>query len=164
MSQTDLEQLTQQMRATTAIDKEFTGRSTQQRQLILDIIKQADRHVDADEVYRQARQKSPSISLSTVYRNLQIFKELGLVEEHQLDGTRRYYESAPRSKHHHMVCLGCGRVFEFTCPSTERIRSRLSREEGFRVTGVDVRFVGYCPQCQQRLRDEVNDKEIKIRR
>ena len=146
------------METTNAIDGKFTGRSTRQRQLILEIIEQADRHVDADEIYRQARQKSPSISLSTVYRNLQLFKELRLVEEHQLDGMRRYYESTSSSKHHHMVCLGCGRVFEFTCPSTERIKSRLSREEGFKVTGVDVRLVGYCPQCQQHLLDEVNDE------
>lgn len=38
-------------------------------------------HVDADEIYRQARQKSPNISLSTVYRSLQFFKYLGLLEE-----------------------------------------------------------------------------------
>ena len=147
------------MRATTDIDRRFAGRSTQQRQLILEIIEQAGRHVDADEIYRRARQKSPNISLSTVYRSLQLFKGLGLVEEHQLSGMRRYYESTPRSRHHHMVCLGCGRVFEFTCPSTERIKSRLDREEGFKVTGVDVRLVGYCPKCQQRLLDEANDEK-----
>lgn len=147
------------MRAANVVDKKLNLRSTEQRELIQRILQQAGGHMDADEIYRQARQKSPSISLSTVYRNLLIFKDLGLVEEHQLDGTRRYYESATRTKHHHMVCLGCGRVFEFTCSSTERIRSRLSREEGFRVTGVDVRLVGYCPRCQQYLRDKVNDKE-----
>jgi Fur family ferric uptake transcriptional regulator len=147
------------MKATTEIDEEFTGRNTQQRQLILKILKQAGGHIDADEIYRQARQKSRSISLSTVYRNLQLFKELRLVEEHQLDGMRRYYETAPCYKHHHMVCLGCGRIFEFTCPSTERIKSRLDREEGFKVTGVDVRLVGYCPACQQRFLDAVDDKK-----
>jgi Fur family ferric uptake transcriptional regulator len=145
--------------ATTDIGKKLTGRSTQQRQLILDIIEQADTHVDADDIYQQARRQSPNISLSTVYRSLQFFRELGLVEEHQLDGTRRYYESTSQSKHHHMVCLGCGRVFEFTCPSTERVKSRLSRQEGFKVTGVDVRVVGYCPKCQQRLLDKNSDKK-----
>ena len=143
----------------TAIDGKFTGRSTQQRQLILEIIEQAGRHVDADEIYQQVRQKSPNISLSTVYRSLQLFKDLGLVEEHQLNGIRRYYESTPQSRHHHMVCLRCGQVFEFTCPSTERIKSRLGREEGFKVTGVDVCLVGYCPECQQRLLDEANDEK-----
>ena len=142
------------------IDTRLAGRTTQQRQLILKIIEQADRHLDAEEIYQLARQGSPNISLSTVYRNLQLFKEQGLVEEHQFDGMRRCYERVPTSRHHHMVCLGCGRVFEFNCPSTERIKSRLSMEKGFKVTAVDVRFVGYCPKCQRRLRHALNDKEM----
>jgi len=93
---------------------------------------------------------SPSISLSTVYRNLQLFKEMGLVEEYQF-GSRRHYETVPQAKHHHLVCLGCGRVFEFKCPSTERLKSRISKGEGFRVTEAEVRLAGYCPECQERL-------------
>jgi Fur family ferric uptake transcriptional regulator len=134
--------------------KQETGilsqRNTEQRQLIREILRHADEHLDADEIYRQARQRSPSISLSTVYRNLQVFKELGLVEEHQF-GNRRYYEPAQQAKHHHLVCLGCGRVFEFKCPSTERLKSTISKEEGFRVTYAEVRLSGYCPECQERL-------------
>jgi len=133
------------------VDERVSRRRTEQRRLILETIKQAKGHLDADEIYRQARQKSPSISLSTVYRNLQLFKELELVEEHQFDGMRRYYESAPQSKHHHLVCLGCGRVFEFKCPSAEKLKSRISRQEGFKVTDAEVRLVGYCPECQRRL-------------
>ena len=133
------------------VNGRFSQRSTEQRQLILDIIQQADRHLNADEIYQQACQKQPSISLSTVYRSLQLFKSLGLVEEHQFDGMRRYYEATPESKHHHLVCLGCGRIFEFKCPSAERLKSKISREEGFKVTDSDVRLVGYCPDCQQRL-------------
>ena len=126
-------------------------RTTGQRQLLLELIKQAEEHLDADKIYQQARQRLPSISLSTVYRNLRLFKKLGLVEEHQLDGARRYYEAMPRAKHYHLVCLGCGRIFEFKCPSAERLKSRISREEGFKVTDAEVRMVGYCPECQQVL-------------
>ena len=135
------------METQSKVNGRFSQRSTEQRQLILDIIQQADRHLDADELYQQACQKQPSISLSTVYRSLQLFKSLGLVEEHQFDGMRRYYEAAPPSKHHHLVCLGCGRIFEFKCPSAERLKSKISREEGFKVTDSDVRLVGYCPDC-----------------
>jgi len=133
------------------IDGKLSRRSTEQRQLILEIIQRAKEHLDADEIYRQARQKSRSISLSTVYRSLQLFKELGLIEEHQFDGVRRCYETTPRPKHHHLVCLGCGRIFEFECPSAEELKSRISREEGFKVIDAEVRLAGYCPDCQQRL-------------
>ena len=139
--------------------RELTGRNTEQRQLIFEIIRSADRHLDAGEIYQLARHKSASISLSTVYRNLQRYKRLGLIEEHQFDGMRRYYETAPLSKHHHLVCLGCGRIFEFKCPSAEKLKSRISKEEGFKVTDAEVRLAGYCPKCQQRLSDETVDTE-----
>lgn len=131
-------------------------RSTGQRELIQDILKRSEGHLDADEIYERARLKSPGISLSTVYRNLQLFKEVGLVEEHQF-GSRRCYESAPRAKHHHLICLGCGRVFEFKCPKTESLKSRISKEEGFRVTEAEVRLAGYCPECQERLSVSANE-------
>jgi len=141
----------QLMKASSDIDRKLSRRSTEQRQLVLKIIQQAKGHLDADEIYQQARQKSPSISLSTVYRSLQLFKKLKLIEEHQFDGMRRCYETTPRLKHHHLVCLGCGRIFEFKCPSAEKLKSRISREEGFKVTDAEVRLVGYCPDCQRRL-------------
>ena len=137
----------------------LSQRTTEQRQLIQEILQQADGHLDADEIYQQARQRSPRISLSTVYRNLQLFKELGLVEEHDF-GSRRYYEPAQQAKHHHLVCLGCGRVFEFKCPSTEKLKSRISREEGFRVTEAEVYLAGYCPDCQEHLTGATENRTI----
>jgi Fe2+ or Zn2+ uptake regulation protein len=138
------------MRVGNDVDRKLNRRSTEQRELIREILQHADKHLDAGEIYQQARQRSPSISLSTVYRNLQVFKEVGLVEEHEF-GSRRYYEPAPQAKHHHLICLGCGRVFEFKCPSTERLKSTISKEEGFRVIEAEVRLTGYCPDCQQYL-------------
>jgi len=139
------------MKTPSDIDGKLSRRSTQQRQLLLKIIQQSEGHLDADEIYQQARQKSPSISLSTVYRSLQFFRNLGLIEEHQFLGMRRYYEAVPQTKHHHLVCLGCGLVFEFHCPSAGKLKSKISREEGFKVTDTEVRLEGYCPDCQQRL-------------
>ncbi|MDY6907788.1 MAG: transcriptional repressor [Chloroflexota bacterium] len=128
-------------------------RSTQGRRLILEIIGEAEGHLDANELYRRARQRQPRISLSTVYRSLRLFRELGLVEEHHLDGERRYWEASTRSGHHHMVCLGCGRVEEFRCPLTETLKSRVGAEEGFVVTAAEVRLLGYCGDCQRAMAD-----------
>jgi len=140
-------------------DEKLSRRSTEQRQLLLEIIRQAEGHLDADEIYQRARQRLPSISLSTVYRSLQMFKELGLVEEHQFDGTRGYYEAMPQAKHHHLVCLGCGRIIEFKCPLTEKLKTQIGREQGFEVTEAEVRLVGYCQTCQKKLRGEGRNKE-----
>ena len=97
------------------------------------------------------------------YISLRLFKELGLVEEHQFDGMRRYYESTPQSKHYHLVCLGCGQIFEFKCPSAEKLKFRISREEGFKVTDAEVRLVGYYPECQERLSGKMTETKQKQR-
>jgi Fe2+ or Zn2+ uptake regulation protein len=145
------------------IDSKLNRRNTKQRQLILGIIEQADEHFDAEQIYERARQMSPSISLSTVYRNLQLFTKVGLLREHQFNSMRRRYEIATRYGHHHLMCIGCGRIFEFRCPSSEELKTRITREEGFRVTDAEVRLVGYCPECQRRLSDKNANAELERR-
>jgi len=73
--------------------KEFSGRPvTSQRQLLLRLIRRAGGHIGAKELYRRASNKSESISLATVYRNLGLFKELGLIEERRLGQLYCSYE------------------------------------------------------------------------
>lgn len=138
------------------IDRKSNRRNTKQRQLILEIIERAGEHIDAEQIYERVRQLSPGISLSTVYRNLQLFTNAGLLVAHQFTGMRRRYEIATRSRHHHLMCIGCGRIFEFSCPSSDGLRTRITKEKGFRVTDAEVRLVGYCPECQRRLTDSAD--------
>ena len=127
---------------------DVTGlRATSQRALILEIIRHG--HLDADEIYRQARIRQPRLSLSTVYRTLRMFKKLGLVEELHLDEAHHHYEVKPSSEHHHLVCLGCGEVVEFKCPLSPKMKRDIAREKGFEVTGVQIRMTGYCSKCRQ---------------
>ena len=123
-------------------------RVTSQRALILEVIRHG--HLDADEIYRQAREKQPRLSLSTVYRTLQVLKKLGLVEELHFDDAHHHYEVKPSSEHHHLVCLGCGKVVEFECPLSPKMKEDIAREKGFEVTGVEIRMTGYCPKCRQK--------------
>jgi Fe2+ or Zn2+ uptake regulation protein len=124
-------------------------RSTSQRQSILDIIRRGQGHLDADEVYRRARKKQPRLSLSTVYRNLQTLKEMGLVEEVHLDETHHHYEIKASTEHHHLICLGCGKVVEFECPVSVQMKEEVSKEKGFEVVNTEVRMTGYCPECRK---------------
>ena len=124
-------------------------RITNQRVLILEIIRQGQGHLDADEVYRRARDKQPRLSLSTVYRTLRMFKKLGLVEELHFGEAHHHYEIKPSAEHHHLVCIGCGKVVEFECPLSQQMKENVSREKGFQVTDVEVSMMGYCPTCRQ---------------
>ncbi len=124
-------------------------RVTSQRALILEVIRQGRGHLDADEVYRRARQKQPRLSLSTVYRTLQTLKKLGLIEEVHFDERHHHYEIKPPTEHHHLVCLGCGKVVEFECPLSQKMKDDVSREKGFEITDAEVRMTGYCPTCRE---------------
>lgn len=124
-------------------------RITNQRALILEIIRQGQGHLDADEVYRRARQKQPRLSLSTVYRTLQTLKRLGLVDEVHFDEDHHHYEVKPATEHHHLVCLGCGRVVEFQYPLAQLVRENVPQARDFEITGSEVRITGYCPVCRR---------------
>jgi len=124
-------------------------RVTNQRALILEIIRHGRGHLDADEVYRRARQKQPRLSLSTVYRTLQAFKRLGLIEEVHFDEAHHHYEVKPSSEHHHLVCLGCGKIIEFHYPLARYVKKNVSEAKDFDIVSTEVRMTGYCPQCLQ---------------
>jgi len=124
------------------------ARLTNQRALILKIIRQG--HLDADEIYRRAKEKQPHLNLSTVYRTLRMLKNLGLVEELHFDETHHHYEVKPHAEHHHLVCLGCGKVVEFDCLLSQKLKGDIGREKGFKVTGAEVVMTGYCSKCRAK--------------
>ncbi len=124
-------------------------RVTNQRALLLEIIRQGEGHLDAFELYRRAREKQPRLSLSTVYRTLQKFKKLGLVEEVHFDETHHHYEVKPSSEHHHLVCLGCGRVFEFHYPLARQVKRNVPEAKDFDIIGTELRMTGYCSRCRR---------------
>jgi len=126
-------------------------RVTSQRSLIMDIIRRG--HLDADEIYRQARRKDPHLSLSTVYRSLQAFKKLGLVEELHFDNTHHHYEVKPTDEHHHLVCLGCGKVIEFRHPLSRHLKRNVPESRNFDITETEIRMAGYCAECRRKQKE-----------
>jgi len=124
-------------------------RSTNQRTLILEIIRHGQGHLDADEVFRRARSKQPRISLSTVYRTLQKLKQMGLIEELHFDETHHHYEIKPPEEHHHLVCQGCGRVIEFQYPLTRLVQKKVPEAKDFEITNSELQITGYCSECKK---------------
>ena len=128
-------------------------RVTSQRSLLLDILKQADGHLDADELFRRAKLKEPHISLSTVYRNLRLFKDLGMITERHFVEEHHHYEVKPKADHHHLICLGCGQVVEFDSEQIAQIAKEIGLKHDFAVTGSDLHIEGYCPRCRKNEED-----------
>jgi Fe2+ or Zn2+ uptake regulation protein len=138
---------------TVKIDKLPGKRTTSQRRLLLDILKQADGHLDADELFRRAKLKVPHISLSTVYRNLRLFKDLGVITERHFVEEHHHYEVKPKADHHHLICLGCGQVTEFDSDQIAKIAKEIGLKHDFSVTGSDLHIEGYCPRCRKNEED-----------
>ena len=125
-------------------------RITPQRVLILETMREAGGHLDADEIYHLARQKAPRLSLSTVYRTLAMLKEAGLVDELHL-GEEHYHYEIKGDGHHHLICQGCGKVVEFECPFSQEFLRDLGSGYDFEITGAHLDLLGYCAECQQKV-------------
>lgn len=145
MSKGDIEMLTTSRKTLNIAGK----RVTNQRALIMEIIRRGEGHLDADEIYRRARERVPRLSLSTVYRTLLMLKKLGLVEELHFDEEHHHYEMKPSAEHHHLICLGCGRVIEFHYPLSRYIKRSVPEAKGFDIAETEVRMSGYCSKCRQ---------------
>jgi Fur family ferric uptake transcriptional regulator len=122
---------------------------TAQRTLLLELLRRSSGHVDADELYRRARKKNPRISLSTVYRNLQLFKKLELVDERHFDEEHHHYEVKSGEEHQHLLCICCGKVVEFDYPASRKFKKDVGQKYDFHITGVEIHMTGLCSDCRK---------------
>lgn len=129
-------------------------RVTAQRALLLEMLRQQEGHLDADELYRLAREKNPHISLSTVYRTLRLFKKMGLVEELHFEEEHHHYEGKPHREHFHLICLKCGRIIEFESNRIAQLKQEMGKKEDFEIQGAEVHLTGYCSQCRRKTGSE----------
>lgn len=120
---------------------------TQQREILLDVIEAAEGHLDADELYRRARERDHRISLSTVYRTLSLLKRHNLVDELHLSEEHHHYEARSGNEHYHIVCQQCGSVEEFSSPLTGQLRAAIRERYGFDVTSMEIDISGHCRRC-----------------
>jgi len=123
---------------------------TAQRRLLLELIRDTEGHLDAKELYQRARARDESIGSATVYRSLNLFKQLGLVDEMKLGKLRCYYEIKQSPQHQHLVCQGCGKVIEFQNPHFQKLIKAVQREHGFKITRAELYLEGYCPNCEEK--------------
>jgi len=125
---------------------------TPQRRLLLSIMREAGRHLDAKELYRRASERDPNISLATVYRNLRAFEKQGLINERHLGQGRCYYEMNRLGEHQHLVCEACGQVIEFESPLIRKLVAEVQRKNNFSVTKVELYLEGHCHKCKDEKR------------
>lgn len=124
-------------------------RFTRQREAILKIIREQPGHLGADEVFQIARQRGHRVSLSTVYRTLDLLREQGLVEAANLQQDHRHFKAAGDGEHHHLVCVSCDEVIEFSSPHVEKLKKALRAEHGYTIRNVELEVGGLCLECTE---------------
>ena len=110
-------------------------RLTGQRRVIAQVVAGLLDHPDVNELYRRVAEIDKRISLSTVYRTVKRFEELGLVERHEFKDGRARYESTPAVHHDHLIDITTGRVIEFHSEAIERLQTEIAEKLGYRVVG-----------------------------
>jgi Fur family ferric uptake transcriptional regulator len=127
---------------------------TNKRRLLLELLHDTEDHVDAKELYRRASAIDESISPATVYRSLNLFRELGLVDEIRLGKIGCYYEIKRSPEHQHLVCRGCGKVIELQNPYFRKLIKAVRLEHGFNVTKAELYLEGYCSECEEKEKSQ----------
>ena len=120
-------------------------KTTLPRLRILEILERgAQRHLTAEDVYKHLLEAGEEMSLATVYRVLTQFQTAGLVLRHNFEGGRSIFELNNEQHHDHMLCLECGKVFEFYDKEIERRQRQAAKTEGFLIDDHALYLYGTC--------------------
>lgn len=123
-------------------------RLTPQRMMILEAVEAADDHISADEIYTRVCDRYPHLNISTVYRTLELLKELGLATETDMGDGRVRYHSIRKGHHHHLVCQNCGCIIDLDETVLLPLKDALSREYGFNADLKHLAIFGQCGKCR----------------
>lgn len=122
---------------------------TKQRMAILKFLTSQPDPATAEDIFRALHSDFPNLALSTIYRNLERFTEVGILKkEIFMDGIIRY---SPLQEHgHYLICTGCDRKIRLdTCPLA-KMEKELERNTGFEIDGHSLTIYGKCPDCLHR--------------
>ena len=132
-------------------------RTTIPRNAVIELLDRSTKHPSAEEIYLAVHRTYPAIGLTTVYRTLELIEQMGIIRKLVFgDGWSRYEISdGPHWRyHHHLFCMKCGKVMDYTDFVTEqqrllkKIGEVLSKKYKFRISRHQLHFYGLCQKCR----------------
>jgi Fur family transcriptional regulator, peroxide stress response regulator len=123
-------------------------RKSQQRERILELLNRTKSHPTADWIYMRLKAEIPELSLGTVYRNLKVLMEQGLIQKLPFGSTFDRFE-AKIAPHYHLVCEKCGLVEDFEMPHYSAINSQAEKMSTFKISRHRIDFFGLCGKCRK---------------
>jgi len=124
-------------------------RNTRQRQVVLEELKKLTSHPTAAELYEITRARLPKISLGTVYRNLELLAQNGLIGKLEIGGSEARFDGNPE-RHYHVRCVRCGRVDDVHDLPGSFVKREVKHLSGYEILGFRLEFIGICPECKRR--------------
>jgi Fur family ferric uptake transcriptional regulator len=126
-------------------------RATPERFAILDAVLQSHGHFDVEGLYYRIISDGTKVSRATVYNTLELLQQCGLVSKYRFaESTSRYEKAFGRPHHHHMICLGCGDIIEFSSDRLERLQEEIAENESFKVQSTTIQIFGTCSKCTKK--------------
>ncbi len=119
-------------------------RITKQRQIILEQLKKHHDHPSADIIYDEVRKVLPRVSLGTIYRNLEIMSEAGIILKIEQGGGQKRFDPNPKV-HPHFRCTNCGAIEDVDIDIN--FPKIMTNESHRRVDGANLEFFGFCESC-----------------
>lgn len=121
-------------------------RQTSQRATILDVVKRAEAHLTAGEIFERVRQRDPRVGYGTVYRALHLLVQHGEIQELTFaDQSSRYDGRVER--HDHVHCIACGLLVDVDVPMALMAKHVAEERSGFSIVSHHTVFAGKCPEC-----------------
>ena len=133
-------------------------RLTTQRQIILEELSKVTSHPTANEVYDMVRKRLPRIGLGTVYRNLDLMAENGVILKLEVGGTQKRFD-ATTAPHYHIRCMNCDKVDDIDIEVQQNIDTIASESSSYKILGHHIEFSGLCEQCQEKMESEASSVE-----
>lgn len=134
--------------------KEKKYKLTRQRKIVLQVfLDSTENHMSAEDVFALVKDGNPDIGLATVYRSLELFTTLELLKKLDFGDGRSRYELNDENlnhTHHHLICLGCGKIVEFSYDFLDDVKMKIEEKEKFQIVDSQLKFYGYCSECQKK--------------
>jgi Fur family transcriptional regulator, peroxide stress response regulator len=126
--------------------KETGVRITPQRHAILEFLIASMSHPTADDIYKALEGKFPNMSVATVYNNLRVFREVGLVKELTYGDSSSRFDFVT-TEHYHVICEECGKIVDFHYPGLDEVEQLASHVTGFLINNHRMEIYGTCEEC-----------------
>lgn len=106
-------------------------------------------HPSADEIYQALSPDFPNISVATIYNNLRVFKDIGIVKELTYGDASSRFDFNTHN-HYHIICEKCGKIVDFHYPQLDEVEQLAQHVTEFDVTHHRMEIYGICKECKDK--------------